>query len=338
MGSIRVLSGQDIEKIFTLKDAIAAVEEAYLQKQKGEGELWPMVFHEFEPGVADLDIKSGNLNSENVFGLKVVSWYGNNTRKSLPALFGTAMLFDLETGAPKAVLNAGAITDLRTGAAGAIGAKYLARKGSKHLVMAGCGALSPYLIAATLYVMPSIEVVTVINPHNPQKAAENLQGITEKVDELLNKSDVRRTAEIQANEDAEQSVRMADIILTATPSREPFIDVEWIKVGTHISCVGADMAGKEEISAEIFQKAQVFGDDTEQCLTVGECEIPYKKGYIKQLHAEIGAVMLDASVGRKDENSITIFDSTGIALQDLASASKILKTAEEQAVGTQVML
>ncbi|MDO4622941.1 MAG: ornithine cyclodeaminase family protein [Eubacteriales bacterium] len=336
MGMIRILSEQDIEKLFTLKDAIAAVEEAYLQKQEGGGELWPMVFHEFEPGVADLDIKSGNLDSENIFGLKIVSWYGKNPEKNLPALFGTSMIFDLETGAPKAVLNAGAITDLRTGAAGAIGVKYLARKDSKKLVMAGCGALAPYLVAAALYVMPGIEEVTVINPHNPGKAEAELSAITEIVDRLLEKSDAQRTAVITANADAEHTVREADVIITATPSYEPMIAAEWVKEGTHISCVGADMSGKEEIDAEIFRNARVFGDDSRQCFSVGECEIPAKKGYITELDAEIGAVIADASAGRQTENEITIFDSTGIALQDLASAGKILKLAEEQGIGSVV--
>ncbi len=336
MSKIRILSEKDIEKIFTLKDAILAVEEAYVQKHKGEGVLWPMVFHEFEPGTADLDIKSGNLNAENIFGLKVVSWYGNNPAKGLPALFGTSMIFDLETGAPKAVLNAGAITDLRTGAAGAIGAKYLARKDSKELVMAGCGALSPYLIAATLYVLPSIERVTIINPHNPEKAEEKLADIVKTVDQLLAGSEGRRRAEITASGDIETAVRMADIVLTATPSYEPYIKEEWIKGGTHIGCVGADMAGKEEIAPEIFKNAQVFGDDQIQCLGVGECEIPVKKGFIGGLEAEIGAVIRGDHPGRSSKDRVTIFDSTGIALQDLASAGKILKAAEEKGIGAVV--
>ena len=168
MSAIRILSAANVKELFTLPMAIAAVEKAYLQKHTGQGGVWPLVFHEFDPGHADLDIKSGNLDAEGIFGLKLVSWFGANPEKGLPALYGTSLVCDLATGQPKALLNAGPVTDLRTGAAGAIGAKYLARKDSKALVMVGCGELSPYLIAATLLALPQLETVTVVNPRHPE--------------------------------------------------------------------------------------------------------------------------------------------------------------------------
>ena len=116
MSSIRILNASEIERLFTLDMAVSAVERAYRQKSEGAGQVWPMVFHEFQHGVADLDIKSGDLQAEQIFGLKVVSWFGENGDKGLPALFGTSLLFDRRTGAPKALLNAGPITGLRTGA------------------------------------------------------------------------------------------------------------------------------------------------------------------------------------------------------------------------------
>lgn len=127
MSVIKVLSAEDVERLFTIPMAIEAVERAYREKHTGQGGAWPMVFHEFNPGHADLDIKSGHLSGAGVYGLKVVSWFGDNPGKDLPALFGTSLIFDLATGEPKALLNAGPITDYRTGAAAAIGAKYLAR-------------------------------------------------------------------------------------------------------------------------------------------------------------------------------------------------------------------
>ena len=133
MSTIRVIGREDIQKVFTVTAALRAVESAYVGKSAGTGRVWPMVFHEFDPGHADLDIKSGDLESAGVYGLKVVSWYDSNAEKALPALFGTSLLFDLATGEPKALLNAGPITALRTGAAAAVGAKYLARKDAKTL-------------------------------------------------------------------------------------------------------------------------------------------------------------------------------------------------------------
>ena len=137
MTEMTVLNGAAIEELLTIPMAVEAVEQAYLEKSRGGAALWPMVFHEFDPGHADLDIKSGNLDGLGFYGLKVVSWFGANPDRGLPALYGTSLLFDLATGAPKALLNAGPITDFRTGAAGAIGAKYLARPDAETLLMAG---------------------------------------------------------------------------------------------------------------------------------------------------------------------------------------------------------
>lgn len=110
MGTIRILSAADVKALFTLPMAIEAVEKAYLQKHTGQGGVWPLVFHEFDPGRADLDIKSGNLDAEGIFGLKLVSWFGANPDKGLPALYGTSLICDLATGQPKALLNAGPVT------------------------------------------------------------------------------------------------------------------------------------------------------------------------------------------------------------------------------------
>ena len=148
MSTIKILSAADVERLFTIPMAIDAVERAYLEKHSGQGAAWPMVFHEFDPGHADLDIKSGHLGGVGVYGLKVLSWFEDNPGKGLPDLFGTSLLFDLATGAPKAVLNAGPVTRYRTGAAAAIGAKYLARPGSTTLLTAGCGGPGPHLAAA----------------------------------------------------------------------------------------------------------------------------------------------------------------------------------------------
>lgn len=163
MSTIRVIGREDIQKVLTVTAALRAVESAYAGKSAGTGRVWPMVFHEFDPGHADLDIKSGDLESAGVYGLKVVSWYDSNAEKALPALFGTSLLFDLATGEPKALLNAGPITALRTGAAAAIGAKYLARKDAKTLTIVGCGELCPYLAAAALAAIPSLKTVYLIS-------------------------------------------------------------------------------------------------------------------------------------------------------------------------------
>ena len=159
MFNMLALSHEDTEKILDMETVIAKVEEAYTLKHKKDAALWPMIFHEFEEGVADMDIKSGHVMGANLFGLKLVSWFGPNAEKNLPQLVGTVMVFDGETGTPKAILSAEHVTCMRTGAAGAIGAKYLARQDSKTMLMIGTGNQAAFQIAATLMVMPSIEKV-----------------------------------------------------------------------------------------------------------------------------------------------------------------------------------
>ncbi len=335
MSEIRIISAAEVERLFTVKMALEAVEKAYTAKEGGSGSVWPMVFHDFETGVADLDIKSGDLDG--VFGLKLVSWFGENPSRGLPELYGTLLLCARESGAPLALMNAGGITGLRTGAAAAVGAKYLARPDSKRLLMVGCGAQSPYLVAATLCAMPGIESVVLANPHNPSKAVKKLPAMREKVTALLAGSGAERSFEFTATDSLEAAVREADIILTATPAREPMIKAEWVQPGTHLSCIGADISGKQEIDSDVFAAARAFGDDRAQCFAVGECEIPHRDGILTEL-TEIGAVMLGKALGRLTSDDVTVFDSTGIALQDLASAAVILERAEAIGVGTVVTL
>ena len=338
MSKIRILNKADILSVFTMKMALEAVEGAYSEKASGNGSVWPMVFHEFQPGAADLDIKSGDLGKAGIFGLKVVSWFGQNPPKGLPALYGTSLVFDLATGAPKALLDAGPITAFRTGAAAALGMKYLARASARSLLMVGCGGVSAYLIAAALLVRPELETVLVVTPHKPSRAEERLPALIDRVDAILKGSGAERTAEILCSADVESAVWRSDIVFTATPSYKPLIDAAWVKAGTHFSCIGSDMSGKQEISSEIFRNAKVYVDDKQQCLSVGECEIPYKAGVIQEISGEIGELINGTKSGRSSEQDVTIFDSTGIALQDLASAAVILRKAEQNGIGVEVEL
>lgn len=207
----------------------------------------------------------------------------------------------------------------------------------EELLMAGTGALAPYLIAAALYLLPQIKTVYVTNPHPPECSAAACEAITPQVEKLLSGCGGCHAATAAAP-DLEKAVRHSDVILTATPAREPFIKAEWVQPGTHISCVGAYMPGKQEVDSTLFASAKVFGDDTAQCLSVGECEVPYKAGVFSGHICEIGGVISGAEAGRTDASDITIFDSTGIALQDIATAAALLQAAQETGKGQTVTL
>lgn len=142
----------------------------------------------------------------------------------------------------------------------------------------------------------------------------------------------------EAVENLESSVKASHIIITATPSRIPIIKKEWIQKGTHISCIGADMAGKQEIDSKIMLNARIFTDDKKQCIQAGEIEIPIKNGIIseKDIIGDIGDLLLDKVQGRRNEEEITVFDATGMALLDIATGKIALQLAEEQGLGVKV--
>ena len=336
MDTIRILNADQVLDLVSIPMALEAVEGAYAQKHAGKASVWPLLFHEFVDGVRDMDLKSGNLDGDGIWGLKAISCYYDNPDQGLPVYHGTSLVFDYATGAPKAVLNAMPITRFRTGAAGAVGAKWLARKDARVLVVCGDGGLCPYLVAANLLAMPRLERVVVTNPLHGATKDERLAQIQESVHDLLDDTDIS----IPVIETAmlEDAVRQADVIMTATPSYEPYLRAEWVRPGTHISCVGADKSGKQEVESSVLAQARVLADDVRQCLTVGECEVPYKQGVLSADLDEIGAVIAGDVCGRTSDDQITIFDSTGLSLQDLATIARIVARAEAEGIGTTVQL
>lgn len=350
MTQIRVLNQAMVKEVLSLKETIQTVEEVYCGKARETSALWPMIFYEFEPGKADMDIKSGYMKDLGIYGLKLVSWYGSNPQQQLPALFGTTMLFDDQTGAPLGIVDAEYITGMRTGAAAAIGSKYLARSDSETLLMVGTGHQALFQLLSHLLVIPNLKQLLIYDP----LAVENAKAFTgtckEQLLQLLDQPKIKENQtelqkkiaqlEIQAVEEIASAVGLADIIVTATPARQPMIQADWVKPGTHFSCVGADMSGKQEIDGAIFQQARLFVDDRKQAAAVGETEMPIKQGLIDEtaIQGEIGEVILQRVAGRISEEDITIYDTTGIALQDLAVTKLVLDTAQKAEVGQVVDL
>lgn len=349
MFKIKVLKREDIENILNIKDAIEAVEKAYIAKVRNEAEVFPTIFHEFKPGKADMDIKAGYLMGSNVYGFKLVSWFDENPKKGLPALIGLMMVLEGDTGKPLGLLDASFITSIRTGAAGSIGIKYLARKDSKNILIVGSGNQAVFQLAASLSVLDNVQKVSVYNPLFPDEAIEFVKSIKDTfMNDFLVKFDkdsiyydkIKKRYDVQFEvvKNIEETTKEADIIITATPSRIPMIKKEWINHGTHINCIGADMEGKQEIDENIFGIARVFVDDINQSVAVGETETAIKKGVIdkEDIVGEIGDVIEGNIRGRLSYEDITLFDTSGLAIQDLITAKYALKAAEEKGLGAEV--
>jgi ornithine cyclodeaminase/alanine dehydrogenase len=170
--------------------------------------------------------------------------------------------------------------------------------------------------------------------------AEKMAGsIRDKLREEF-RMEVKPEVEFTAVMDIEGAVGSSDIVITATPAREPLIKKEWVKPGTLFSCIGADMSGKEEIDPEIFADARVFTDDTDQCINVGEIEIPVARGILKReaIAGEIGDIMTGKAAGRENDKQITVFDATGTALLDLLTGKLALDAAGKKGIGGTVKL
>lgn len=328
MHKIFVLSEEDTRQLLELEEVIEAIENVYKEKASGSGKVFPLVFHEFEKGVADMDIKSGTLDKMGVYGLKLVSWFGNNPSKGLPSLSGIVMLFDSSTGLPIGTISAEHMTGMRTGAAGAIGAKYLARNNSEVMLMVGSGHQASYQIRAMQTVIKGLKKVFVYDPINFESAKGFISKFEYKLDSI----------EYIPVQDLETSVANSDIIVTATPSKKPLIMKEWVKAGTHFSCMGSDMSGKQEIDENILKSARLFTDDILQSVSVGEFEVGINNGTItkEDIICEIGDVLTGEYDGRTSDNDITVFDSTGIGLQDIAAGYIAIQKAKKINIGTEV--
>lgn len=339
MNSIITLDRNTIMSVLTLKDVIEGIEQVYKWKAEGLTDTFPLVFHEFDPGIADMDIKSGHIKPAGIYGMKFLSFFLPNIKNNEAPLSATISLFDDKTGYQTAILEGSCITGMRTSAAAAIGAKYLARKESEVLTVIGAGHQCIFQVAALCEVMPNLKKVYIHDPINHENALQKELKIRELIKEELN-LELNENVTVKAIESLEEAIKESDIVVTITPSRKALVKREWVKEGTHFSCIGSDMSGKQEIDPIILKDALVYVDDMNQCVNVGEIELAIKEGIIDEAHVvgEIGHAMLDSTKARTNDKQITVFDSTGIAIQDLITAQKAVELAKKQNKGNYITL
>ncbi|MGF6376741.1 alanine dehydrogenase [Clostridiales Family XIII bacterium PM5-7] len=331
---VRIIGRKELEQVLEMPKVIEGVKSAYTLKAQGKTVVWPLVSHDFEDQQAVMDIRSGGIfGDEQLHGLKMLNNFPLNKEQDLPPFNGMLMIFDSHTGIPLGVMDAAYITCMRTGAAGAIGAQMLAREDSRTLFVLGAGKQAVFQIAATLITMPQLKRVYIADAMD----VENAKAFADQCGETIAKNfgvDVEGVTFLPAI-DLKECVGESDIIITITPAREPVIQKAWVKAGTHFSCIGADMEGKEEIDPQLFVGARVFADDLNQCVRVGEMELPIASGVIKRedIAGEIGQVVSGQMTGRTSQEEITIFDATGLALLDLVTGKRAIDLAKEKQLG-----
>ena len=269
------------------------------------------------------------LEETDVITVKVVNSHPKNKKRGLPTVMATIILVDPKTGVPKALMGGTWITALRTGAAGAIAAKYLANPNPRTLGFVGAGTQARTQLMGLQIVYDKIQEVKVWDLN--QKASKDyVREMTKKYDALS----------ICSVKNIKNSVQDADIVVTATPSRKPLVSAEWISEGTHINCIGADAPGKQELYTELLLKSKIVIDDWEQSSHGGEINVPFAKGTIKRedVWGDISDIVAGVKLGRTKKEEVTIFSSTGLAIQDAATANIAYRKALKEKIGNQVQL
>ena len=247
----------------------------------------------------------------------------NREKFDLPTVFSILIYTHPETGFPLAICDGSYHTVMRTGAAAAVSAKWLARKNSKTLAIVGAGNMAEGVLATCNEVFAWEEVRVW------SRSRKTLDHFIETQQSKY------ASFRIRASTDVEAVVRGADVVVTVTPARGPIVDDAWISPGAHIAALGADKGGDQELDAKILQRARIFVDDIRQCRSDGEINVPLRRGIIREqdIVGEIGEVVIGKKPGRISEHDITLFDSTGIELQDSATIPLEYERAVAAGVG-----
>ena len=259
MNQIRILNRQEIMECLSLSDVIEGVEKAFEWKAKDLTDTFPMVFHAFDNGTADMDIKSGHLKPAHMYGMKLVSFFEENCKHQQPPLSAVINLFDDETGYPIGVLEGSCITGLRTSAAAAVAAKHLARKDSQTLLIVGAGHQCMYQAAAMLKTMPHLNKVWICDPLDEQHASVKAETIAAEMERELHVQ-LCSGIEFVGVTNLQEAVETSDVIVTITPSRKPLIQREWVRPGTHFSCIGSDTVSYTHLVSDGIIDEQALKD------------------------------------------------------------------------------
>jgi alanine dehydrogenase len=321
-----VLSEEAVKKLLTFEEVTDAVESAFRMKGLGHAQMPPKQYLFMKKYNGDVRTMPAYLEETDAVAIKVVNSHPENRKHGLPTVMATIILVDPRTGTPIAIMGGTWITALRTGAAGAIAAKHLAKSNPKNVGFVGAGTQARTQLMGLQSVF-NIEEVRVWDL-NEKAAAKYAEEMTIKYSQ----------SSVCSVKSIEKAVQGADIIVTATPSRKPLVSAEWVNEGTHINCVGADAPGKQELDPAILVKSKIVVDDWSQSCHGGEINVPLAKGIIRRedVWGDICEIVAGLKQGRTSSEEITVFVSTGLAIQDAATANIVYRKALKQKIGKHV--
>ena len=319
-----IVSEAACKSVIDRPSAFTAVENVFAAMSRGDAYNFPVIREAIGYADALYGFKSGFDRAGKSLGLKSGGYWPGNAAKGLTNHQSTIFLFNPDNGKLRALVGGNYLTAVRTAAASSVSIAHLARKDSKVLGMVGAGHQSTFQLRAALEQRDFKKIVAW------NKDADRLSSLQEIAEEMnIPFESVER----------EQLCAEADVIITITSAFEPLLMKEWIKPGTHIACMGTDTKGKQEVDAALIASATVFTDEIAQSITIGEAQHAIKSGAIKESDiTTLGDVINGEHPGRSSDDEITIFDGTGVGLQDLAIASVAAKLAVEKGEAQQISL
>ena len=322
-GSMLFLSSADIRALLTVDECIAAVELAFLLH--GEGKTIPPAVLGLHVSDGGFHVKAGVLSlSRNYFAAKVNANFPENPRQwALPTIQGMIILSDADNGTPLAIMDSADITALRTAAATAVASKHLARPDSRVVTICGCGKQARAQLVAISGLFP-IETVFAYDT------------VRQNAVDFEHELSVSLKIPITVTDELADHVRSSDICITTTTSQVPFISEDNVCPGIFIAAVGADNPQKQEIQAGLMGRSKIVCDVIEQCAAMGDLHHAVEAGtvHIEDVHAELGEIVAGQKPGRESAEEVIVFDSTGMALQDVAAAASVYEKALRERAGT----
>ncbi|MDP1618063.1 ornithine cyclodeaminase family protein [Phenylobacterium sp.] len=316
MSAVALISDAQCAKILAPADALACMRALFAQMAAGEADNFPVIRE--RPGLGDCvyGIKSGVNRASGLLGLKIGGYWPGNTTRGMARHQSTVVLTDPESGVPIALVGGNVITALRTAASAALSVDVLARRDAKVLGIIGAGGQALWHARAVLAVR-DFDQVLVWN-RTPEAAARLASALGPH-------------ARPAATADA--LVSACDVVVTITGATTPLFSADAVRPGTHFACMGSDTAGKGETPDGLLRAARLFVDSTAQALTLGECQrVPERAEALTPL----GGVILGRAPGRVSDDDVTLFDGTGLGLQDLAMAQLVLSKASQTSETTVV--
>jgi len=324
---IRLLSRRDVQSLLDMRTCIDAVENAFRLHAQG-GTISPGVLGTHVPG-GGFHVKAAGLRGDRAYyAAKINANFPSNPReRGLPTIQGMIALFDATNGVPLAILDSIEITLLRTAAASAVAAKYLARDDARILTIIGCGAQAPSQLEAIAEVRPLERVMAFdVDASRAEVFSRELSG--------------RLGISVSPASDFRRATRASDIVVTCTPSRKAYLDDDDIPAGAFVAAVGADNEDKQELSPALLGASAVVVDVLDQCANIGELHHALDACAMTRddVRADLASLVSGAKPGRLDSRERVVFDSTGTALQDVAAAAIVFERAGERGVGIDIAL